>query len=98
MSEAVRRVTAEVERRKLEQALKQADCGQRDDRSGLDGRDGARLGRILLQRKVRARAMGVVDLGAEHTSQVSLVEHHDVVETRAATRADQAFHVRILPR
>ena len=78
--------------------MQPADGGQGHDASRLNGRHGARLRRILHEREVRARAVVVVDVGAKEASQMSLVEHDDVVETLAAYRADQAFHVWILPR
>ncbi len=78
--------------------MQPADGRQGDDTSRLDRRHGSRLRRVLLERQVRARAVVVVDVGAEQASHVSLVEHDDVVETLAANRADQTFHVRILPR
>ena len=78
--------------------MQSADRRQRHHPSCIDRRDRSRLRSILPERQVRTRAMVVVDVGAEQASQVSRVEHDHVVETLAAHRADQAFHVRIVPR
>ena len=78
--------------------MQPANRGQGHDTSRVDRRYGSRRRRILHERQVRTRPVVVVDVGAEEASQMWLVEHDDVVETLAAHRADQAFHVWILPR
>ncbi len=42
--------------------------------------------------------MVVREVGSKDPSQMSFVDHDDVIQTLTTDRTDQAFHVRILPR
>ena len=50
-----------------------------------------------LQSLVWAVLLVVVEVGAEDSNQVLLVEHDDVIETFAADRADESLYDAILP-
>jgi len=47
---------------------------------------------------MRARSVVVVDVRGEDAAQMALVEDHDVVETLATNRIDDALDVCVLPR
>jgi hypothetical protein len=77
--------------------MKPADFGPCHDPTGARRFDRACLRRVLAERKVRARALVIRDVGAKHASEMSLLGDDDVVQTLAADRPDDAFDVRILP-
>ena len=74
-----------------------ADFGPRHDTTGAGRLDGARLGRVLAERKVRSRALVIRDVRSKHLSEMPLVEHDHVVQTLATDGPDDAFDVGILP-
>jgi hypothetical protein len=53
--------------------------------------DGTRLGRILLEREVRSRAVVVAEITAQTTAEMSLAQDDHVVEKLAANRADHSL-------
>jgi hypothetical protein len=55
-------------------------------------------GRILTQGEMRPPVMIVVEEESEGASKGPLIPHDDMIETLSPQRADQALHVRILPR
>jgi len=59
--------------------------------------DGARLGSILLEREMRARAVVVADVAVQTATEVSLIQDDHMVEELAADGADHAFDQGILP-
>ena len=71
-----------------------------EDRQSLNepgGLDSPSARRVFGQRQVRADAIVVVGVTAEHMTKVPLAEHDDVVKAFPAERSDQALRVAILP-
>src|SRR6266481_3975931 len=58
----------------------------------------AGVGAILVERKMSASELVVVDIRGQDAAQMALVEDHDVIQTLAANRTDHALDVRVLPR
>ncbi len=77
--------------------VESADLGQGNDASLRGWLDGARLGSILLEREMRARAVVVAEVAVQTTTEVSLIQHDHMVEELAADGADHAFDEGILP-
>ncbi len=71
--------------------MESADMGQRNDAALLGALNGARLGRILLECVMRARAVVVAEVAAQTTMEVSVVEDNHVVEQFASDGADHAL-------
>src|SRR6266852_1478147 len=71
--------------------MESADLGQRNDAALLGWLNGARLGRILLECEMGARAEVVAEVAAQTTTEVSLVQDDDVVEKLAAEGTNHAF-------
>ena len=72
-----------------------------EDRRGnnaSDGLNGARHGRVLVQREVGPRIIVIRHVRKEHVAQMPLAKHDDMIETLPSDRTDQAFAVSILPR
>jgi|APFre7841882630_1041343.scaffolds.fasta_scaffold11883_5 hypothetical protein len=72
-----------------------------EDRRGnnaSDGLNGARHGRVLVQREVGPRIIVIRHVRKEHVAQMPLAKHDDMIETPPSDRTDQAFTVSILPR
>src|SRR5713226_919505 len=78
--------------------MESADLGQRTAAALLGWLNGARLGRILLEHEMGARAVVVAEVAAQTTTEVSLVEDNHVVEQFASDGADQALGEGVLPR
>ncbi len=83
--------------RRFVAVMQSADFGQLDDLAG-----GARLDRprpwgVLAEAQMCARSVVVVEVLSEDSVKMSLVEHHDVIETLPPHRADQTLDVGILP-
>src|SRR5438445_12473052 len=77
--------------------VESADLGQGNDASLRGWLEGARLGSILLEREMRARAVVVAEVAVQTTTEVSLFQHDHMVEELAADGADHAFDEGILP-
>lgn len=77
--------------------MKSAELRDRDDCATLPRFDLPRLRGILLQGKVRTRAVVVREVVAQDSPQMLLVEHDDVIEALSADGTDHAFHERALP-
>ena len=77
--------------------VESADLGQCNDAPLRGWLDGARLGSILLEREMRARAVVVADVAVQTATEVSLIQDDHVVEELAADGADHAFDEGILP-
>ena len=60
--------------------------------------DRARVGAILVERKMRPSAVVVIEIRLQDATQMAPVEDDGVVETLAADRTDHPFDVRVLPR
>ena len=70
----------------------------RYDAAGLCCLDVARLGRILLQAKMRTTPMIVAHETAQVPAETLLVEHDHMVQALASDRADYPFDIGTLPR
>ena len=69
-------------RRGARSDVQAADLGNRHD-AAIVGVHGARFGRVLGEREVRASVLIVPHVGAEQTPEVTLAEHDHVVEALA---------------
>jgi|SRR5271165_505799 len=80
-------------------AMMQAtDFWDSDDSSDAAMLNRAGVGAILVERKMRAGAVVVVDVRRQDATQMTLVEDHQVIETLAPHRTDHALDVSVLPR
>jgi hypothetical protein len=61
--------------------MQAGDLREGDDLSASASLDRARVGTILVKRKMGAVSVVVVDVRGEDAAQMALVEDHDVVET-----------------
>src|SRR6267143_6622273 len=77
--------------------VESADLGHGNDASLLGWLDSARLGSVLLEREMRARAVIVAEVAVQTTTEVSLIQADHVVEELAADGVDHAFDEGILP-
>ena len=71
-----------------------------DHRDGPHGSEGWRLdypwiGRIALERKIRAAVVIIIEVCPEHPFQMRLVQHDNVIQAFAADRSDQPLDVGI---
>jgi len=78
--------------------VESADLGQSNDAAVLGRLDGAWLGRILVEREVRPRAVIVAEVAVQPLTEVSLVEDDHMVEKLTTDGADQALGEGVLPR
>ena len=78
--------------------MQAADFRYGDDSSDAALLNRAGVGAILIERKMRAGALVVVDVRGQDAAQMALVEDHEVVETFATDRTDHALDVSVLPR
>jgi hypothetical protein len=69
----------------------------RDNLSDSAWLDRTWVGAILVERKMSAGALVIVDVRAEDAAQMALVEDHDVIQTLAANRTYDTFDVSVLP-
>ena len=53
--------------------------------------------RILVQGQMRSERVVIVGVGSEDLAQVGFAEDDDVIEAFPADRADEPFHMPILP-
>jgi hypothetical protein len=58
--------------------------------------DRARVRTILVERKMRAGALVIVDLRGQDAAQMALVEDHDLIQTLATYRTNHALDVSVL--
>jgi hypothetical protein len=77
--------------------MQATDLRDGDNLSNSAWHDRAWVGTILVERKMRARAVVVVDIPGEYAAQVALIEDHDVIQTFATNRTDHALDVCVLP-
>src|SRR6266849_2743459 len=77
--------------------LESAALGQRTAAALLGWLNGARLGRILLECEMGARAVVIEEVAAQTTTEVSLVEDNHVVEQFASDGANDSLGERVLP-
>ena len=77
--------------------MQAADSRDGDYLSDPAWHDRAGVGTILVERKMRAGALVVVDIRRQDATQMALVEDHDVLQTLAANRTDHALDVSVLP-
>jgi hypothetical protein len=52
---------------------------------------------VLSQRKMGAGSVVIFQVAGQHTTQVSLSEHYDVVEALPSYRPDQTLRITVLP-
>ena len=71
--------------------VESTEVGQGNDAAVRRWLDRARLGRILLESDVSARAVVVAEVAAQTTMEVSVVEDNHVVEQFASDGADHAL-------
>ena len=74
------------------------DFWDRDNLSDSAWPDRTWVGAILVERKMSAGALVIVDVRAEDAAQMALVEDHDVIQTLAANRTYDTLDVYVLPR
>ena len=60
--------------------MQAADLRKGDDLSSIDLLDRPTVGAVLVQRKVRAGAMVIVDIRRKDPPQVAFIENDDVIE------------------
>ncbi len=68
-----------------------ADQGKGNDAAVLRWLDGARLGRIFLEREMSPRAMVVAEVALQTTTEMSLTQDDHVVEKLAADGPDHSL-------
>ena len=78
--------------------LEAADVGDLKDRAAVWRLCGPWDRRILVQRKVSAPFVIVIDEKSKRASKRPLIPHDDVIKTLPPQGSDQALHERILPR
>src|SRR5216684_6301245 len=74
--------------------MQATDFWNGDDSSDVAMLNRPRVGAILVERKMRAGALVIVDIRGQDAAQMAL----DVIETLAANRNNHALDVRVLPR
>jgi hypothetical protein len=77
--------------------MQAADFRDSDHLSDPAWHNRAGVGAILVERKMRAGSLVIVDVGGQHTTQMALVENHHVIQALAANRTDHALNVSVLP-
>ena len=77
--------------------MESADLWYRNHLAVFAWLEGARLRCVLLERQVRTRAVVVVEVAAQTTTQVSFVQDDHMVEELAADRTDHALDEGVLP-
>ena len=78
--------------------LQAVNVGDLNDGAGSWALCGPWDRRILVQRKVSAPFVIVIDEKSKRASKRPLIPHDDVIKTLAPQGSDQALHERILPR
>jgi len=74
-----------------------ADQKKGNDAAVLRWLDGARLGRIFLEREMRPRAMVVAEVALQTTTEMSLTQDDHVVEKLATDGPDHSLGEGVLP-
>ena len=77
--------------------MQPADLRNGDHLSDLGWHDRARVRTILVERNMRPGSMVVIDIRGQHAAQMALVDDHDVIQTFAANRTDDALYISVLP-
>ena len=78
--------------------MEPADLRKRHDLSGAAGLNRSPLGSVLAQRKMRSVPVVIIEVRNKDPSQMPLIQDDHVVQALAPHAADQASHIRILPR
>ena len=78
--------------------MEPADLCKRHDLSGSAGLYRSPIGGVLAQRKMRSGSVVIIEVRNKDPSQMSFMQDDHVVQAFAPHAADQAFHIRILPR
>ena len=78
--------------------MQATDFWDGDDSSDAAMLNRPRVGAILVERKMCAGALVVVDIRRQDAAQMTLVEDHKVIQTLASYRTDHALDVSVLPR
>ena len=77
--------------------MQAADLRDRHDLPDPARCDRAWVGAILVERKMRACSMVVVDVARQDAAQMARIEDDEVIQTLAADGTDHAFDVSVLP-
>ena len=64
--------------------METTDFGNRDDPSGACGLNWSAVRRVFAQSEMRPTSVVVRHLGGEHSAQMNLAEHDDVVQALAS--------------
>ena len=78
--------------------MEPADLWKRNDLSAAAGLNWSPLGGVLAQRKMGSGSVVIIEIRNKYPSQMSFIQDDHVVQAFAPHAADQAFHIRILPR
>jgi hypothetical protein len=78
--------------------MQAADLRDGDHLSDPAWHDGACFGAILVERKMRARSMVILEAGRQDAAQMVFVEDHHVVQVLSANRAYDPLDLGVLPR
>ena len=78
--------------------MEPADLGKRHDLPAAAGLNRSPLGGILAKRKMRSGLVVIREVRNKDPSQMPFIQDDHVVQAFAPHAADQAFHIRILPR
>ncbi len=85
-------------RKPLVPMMKPADLWKRHDLSAAAGLNRSPVGGVFSQRKMRSGSVIIIEVRNKNPSQMPFIQDDHVVQAFAPHAADQAFHVRILPR
>ena len=77
--------------------MQATDLSDGDHLSDPAWHDPARVRTILVERKMSAGALVVVDVRGQDSAQMALVEDHDMIQTLATYRTNHALDVGVLP-
>lgn len=75
--------------------MQAADLGQLDHLTGFGRHHHARVGPVLVEGQMRARAVVVDEVGCEESAQIASAEDDHVVEAISADGSDQSLDERI---
>ena len=77
--------------------MQTTDVRESDDVSPARALDRAWFRALFVQCKMRSRRVIVANVSAENSFEMEFIEYDDMVQALAPYRADEPFHIRILP-
>jgi hypothetical protein len=77
--------------------MQATNFGNRDDPARLGRLDGPDIGRVLVEREMRASPMIVGEVAGQDAAQMAFAENQYVIQTLAPDRADEPLREWILP-